>query len=588
MNAEKHMKINGIRVPFTDEKNVLELVRKTGIDLPTFCYHSQLSTYGACRMCIVEDSRGGIFASCSEVPKDGMEIVTNSPRLRKYRKNILRLLLASHCRECTTCDMSNDCVLQDMTSRYGIHDVKYDATGMAYKHWFDIDISSPSIVRDQNKCIYCGDCVRVCSEVQNVGCIDFHGRGYDMEVGPAFSDPIAEPDCVGCGQCAAVCPTAAIVVRDDTKAVWEALFDKNIKVVAQVAPAVRTALGEEFDMDKGEDVMPMINAALRLLGFDEVYDTSFAADLTIMEETAEFLSKLAADEDESRHCEERSDEAIQNGAKYPLFTSCCPAWVKYVENRRPEILPYVSTCKSPQQMFGSVLKEFERVRSDADGRKVYVVSVMPCTAKKGERLRPEFETEGEQDIDAVITTQELANMIYEAGIDFKNLPREAGDLNFGMYSGAGVIFGVSGGVTEAVVRRVSEDKTHAGIESIRRSGVRKHDSVRAIEVPYGDKTLRACIVHGLKAADALIEDIKAGREHFDFVEVMTCPAGCISGGGQPRNFEPGNRTYRSEGLYKSDKMTRISTSDTNPAIDFAYNEVIKDKAHDLLHVPHRS
>jgi NADH-quinone oxidoreductase subunit G len=571
----KKMIINGRQVPFTDEANVLDVVRKAGIDLPTFCYYSELSTYGACRMCIVEDERGKIFTSCSEVPRDGMVIHTNTANLQRHRKNILRLLLASHCRECTTCSKSVDCRLQELARRFGIHQIKFDKSEKALKDWYEIDTSSPSIVRDSNKCICCGDCVRMCSEKQNVGCIDFAHRGWDMMVGTAFDMPLGETNCIGCGQCAAVCPTGAIVVKDDTKKLWNVIHDRTKRVIVQVAPAVRVAFGEEFDMPEGENTMPLIVAALRRIGFDEVYDTSFAADLTVMEESAELLERLKTPHD------------------MPLFTSCCPAWVKYAESRRPELMPHISTCKSPMQMFGSVIKEQVRTgtlddnRGVKDDRDVVTVAVMPCTAKKGEILRPEFIHDGIPETDFVITTQELANMVWEAGIEFSDLEPEACDMTFGMYSGGGLIFGVSGGVTEAVIRRVAADKSYSAIENIKYIGVRGVEGIKAFELPYGDITLRIAVISGLANLETLLERIHSGEERFDFVEVMTCPNGCVNGGGQPfsHNFTD---QPRARGLYASDKLTRIRNSDSNPMVKYAYDKIIKDKAHELLHIENRA
>jgi NADH-quinone oxidoreductase subunit G len=556
-----------MRVPFTDESNVLDVVRKAGIDLPTFCYHSDLSTYGACRMCIVEDDKGKIFTSCSETPRDGMEIRTHTRKLQKHRKNILRLLLASHCRECTTCAKSVDCQLQELARRFGIHLIKYDKSGTAEKLFYDIDESSPSIVRDKNKCIVCGDCVRMCSEKQNVGCIDFTHRGWDMMVDTAFEVPLAETDCVGCGQCAAVCPTGAIVVKDNTSEIWNAIHDPNKKVIFQIAPAVRFAFGEEFDLPKGTNAMPLMVAALRRMGVDEIYDTSFAADLTVMEESAELLACL---EDESR---------------LPLFTSCCPAWVKYAENRRPELLPHISSCKSPMQMFGAVIKENERI-NPTDGREIVTVAVMPCTAKKGEIQRPEFERDGIRDTDYVVTTIEIANMVWEAGIEVESIEPEAGDMIFGSYSGGGLIFGVSGGVTEAVIRRVLADKTHNSFENIKHIGVRGISGIKAFELPLGERTLRIAVVSGLRNANVLIDRIKAGEEYFDFVEVMTCPNGCVNGGGQPFSHDAAEQP-RAKGVYASDMLTPIRASDMNPAVDYTYENIIKGRAHEMLHVPER-
>ncbi|WP_027399804.1 [FeFe] hydrogenase, group A [Anaerovorax odorimutans] len=568
--SQNYMIINGEKVPYTDERNILEVVRKAGIDLPTFCYYSDLSIYGACRMCIVEDNRGGIITSCSTPPKNGMEIKTNTPKLHKHRKLILKLLLSSHCRECTTCSKSGDCRLQDLARRFGIQQIKFDKTQKAYKDEYTIDRSSPSITRDPNKCIQCGDCVRMCSENQNVGAIDFALRGYELMVCPAFDDPIAETDCVNCGQCAAVCPTAAIVVNNQVEEAWKAIYDKNKRVVVQIAPAVRVALGEEFDLPPGESVMPLIVAAMRKIGFDEIYDTSFSADLTVIEESNEFLEKL------------------KSGAKLPLFTSCCPGWIKYVENRHPDLLPQISSCKSPMGMFSSVFKEYaSKPENKMDDRETFVIAIMPCTAKKYEASREEFKTngkvDGKYDTDLVLTTQELANMIWEAGVEFNELVPEASDMPFGMYSGAGVIFGVTGGVTEAVIRRLVPTKDHTTFNNITYSGVRGLEGVKVFEIPYGDRTLKLAVVSGLKNTEELIQKVKSGEEHYDFIEVMACPTGCIGGGGQPQSSRE-TKTLRAQGLYSTDKMTRIKHSDANPIIEPIYKDIIKDKAHELLHV----
>lgn len=564
--SQKFMIINGERVPFDKEKNILEVVRNAGIELPTFCYYSELSIYGACRMCIVEDKWGGIITSCSTPPKNNMEVRTNSPKLHKHRKMILKLLLSSHCRECTTCAKSKDCRLQDLARRFGIRQIKFDKTEKAYKDEYEIDKSSKSIVRDPNKCIQCGDCVRMCSESQNVGAIDFASRGYNLMVCPAFNDPLAETDCVNCGQCAAVCPTAAIVVKNQAEEAWKAIYDKNIKTVVQVAPAVRVALGEEFGIEDGESVMPLLVAALRKLGFDEIYDTAFSADLTVLEEANEFLEK------------------IESGAELPMFTSCCPAWIKYAENKHPDLMSKISSCKSPMGMFSSVIKEDAKLKNEE--KKIYSIAIMPCTAKKYEASRDELATEGIPDTDLVLTTQELANMIWEAGIDFENLEPEAHDMPFGMYSGAGIIFGVTGGVTEAVIRRLVEKKDNLTLTNISYCGVRGLDGVKSFEIPFGDKNLRIAITNGLKNADELIKKIKNGEEHFDFIEIMACPTGCIGGGGQPQSSRE-TKEKRAKGLYTTDKMTKIRSSDVNPVIGPIYENIIKDKAHQLLHVHYR-
>ena len=558
----KYMIIDGNRVEFDKEKNILDVVRKSGIDLPTFCYYSELSIYGACRMCVVEDERGGIIASCSTPPKDKMSIKTNTPKINQHRKMILELLLASHCRDCTICEKNGKCKLQELALRFGVKKIRFKDTHKVQK----LDTSSRAIIRDPNKCILCGDCVRVCNEVQNVGAIDFAYRGPKMEVSPAFERNLSETDCVSCGQCAAVCPTGAIIVRSDAASVWEAIYNKKQRVVVQIAPAVRVALGEEFGIKHGENVMNKIVAAMRRIGFDEIYDTSLTADTTIIEETKEFLEKL-----------ESGDNS------YPLFTSCCPAWVRYVETKHPELLRYVSSCKSPMQMFGSIVKEYFKERDEKEGKETISVAVMPCTAKKSEAAREEFVRNGIRDIDYVITTTELCRMITELGIKFDEIEAEAPDMPFSVHSGAGVIFGTTGGVTEAVIRGVVEDKSMKALKNIEFIGVRGMDGIKALELPMGDKTLRIGVVSGLNNAEQLIERIESGEEHFDFVEVMACPGGCIGGAGQPFSFSK-VKEERMKGLYKDDKVTEIKRSQENPMITSLYNGLLKDRSHELLHV----
>ncbi len=553
--ADNFMMIDNIPVPIAGEKNILELIRKAGIDLPTFCYHSELSIYGACRMCMVENKWGGIEAACSTPPKPGAEIYTNTPRLRKYRKMILELLLSNHCRDCTTCEKDGKCKLQELAGRYGIRTVRFENTAADH----DIDDSSLSITRDRNKCILCGDCVRVCNEVQHVGAIEFTNRGSKMRVATAFDEPIANSPCVGCGQCAAVCPTGAIVIKDDSVRLWNELSEKDVKVIAQIAPAVRVAVAKEFGMSE-KDVMGKIVASLRRLGFDEIFDTATGADLTVLEEANEFIERL------------------KSGENIPLFTSCCPAWVRFCEQNYPELLPNVSTCKSPMQMFGAVIKEQEKTSR----RKIISVAVMPCTAKKFEAARQEFTVDGEPIINYVITTQELIQMIKEAGIVFSEIENESIDMPFGSISGAGVIFGVTGGVTEAVIRRISSDKSLTGLRSLAYTGVRGLEGVKELTVKYGDRDVRIAVVSGLGNADALIKRIKEG-EHFDLVEVMACPGGCINGGGQPSGGYA-DRVERSAALYESDRVCANKRSEENPLMMQLYNGLLRGKVHELLHV----
>ena len=555
----KYMTINNRQVAFDDEKNVLQVIRKSGINLPTFCYHSELSTYGACRMCVVEDNRGRIFASCSETPRDGMVIFTNTPRLQHHRKMILELLLASHCTDCATCHVDGRCTLQDLSRQLGVKFIRFNND----KEKLPIDESSDSIVIDPNKCILCGDCVRTCEEIQGIGVLDFAHRGSKMRVMPAFNKEMAATDCVGCGQCRVSCPTGAITVKHNISPIWAALADPNVRVVVQIAPAVRIAIGDLFGIPKGENSLGKLVTALRMMGFDEVYDTNFGADLTVIEESKEFIERL------------------ESGENLPLFTSCCPAWVKFCENRHPDLVKHISTCRSPQQMFGALIKEEARVKGET--RKTMMVSIMPCTAKKGEILRPEHFTDGEQDVDYVLTTSEVSRMIKEAGIDLSKIEPETMDMPFGLSSGAAAIFGVSGGVTEAVIRHVVGSSKPEILEKISHIGVRGDEGLKEITLPFGDRELKIAIVSGLKNADDLLKKIKAGEVYYDFVEVMACKRGCIAGGGQPLPIGPRTRKVRMEGLYKIDKEIQMKRSAENPLVMGLYDTLLNGKVHKLLH-----
>lgn len=555
--------INGKKVEFTDEKNVLTIIRKAGIDMPTLCYHSELSTFGACRLCTVENDRGQCFASCSEEPRDGMVIYTHTERLRRHRKLIVELLLAAHCRDCTTCVKSGECVLQDLAHKMGIREVRFQD----YKELKPVDYSSPSIVRDPNKCILCGNCVRVCSEIQGVGVLGFAHRGTEAEVTPAFNKKLSQTQCVSCGQCRVFCPTGALTIRTHMDEVYAALGDPNTRVVAQIAPAVRVAVGDAFGLPNGENAMGKVVAALHAMGFDEVFDTSYSADLTVMEESAEFLDR------------------VKNGGKLPLLTSCCPAWVKFVDNEFPEMKENVSTCRSPQGMFSAVIKDYYRDPANSGGKKTFVVSIMPCTAKKMEAIRPNSFTKGEQDTDVVLTTTELTRMIKNFGIAFDKIEPEACDMPFGLSSGGGVIFGVTGGVTEAVLRRLADDHNAATLNAIAACGIRGDEGIKEATIPYNGMDVKICVVSGLANARKVMEQVESGEKEYHLIEVMACRRGCIMGGGQPIPAGPRHKAARAKGLYKADKDRILRKSDENPLMDVFYNGYFKGKAHELLHNP---
>jgi len=557
----EYMIIDGIKAEIEGEKNVLELARKVGIEIPAFCYDPELSIYGACRMCMFEDERGRFDAACSTIPRAGMVVKTNTPKLRKYRKMILELLLANHCRDCTTCQMSGKCRLQEFAHRFNIEGIRFPNNYADMKP----DQSSYSILRTPSKCILCGKCVRMCNEVQNVGAIDYAFRGSKMKIATAFDGDIVNSPCVGCGQCAAVCPTGAITIRDDADLVWNAIGDPNVEVSVQIAPAVRVGLGVEFGYQEGENVMGKLVTALKEMGFDKVYDTNIGADLTIMEESNELINR------------------VKKGGKLPMFTSCCPAWIKYAENKYPELLDNISTCKSPMQMLAALVKDSYK------GEKKHVhVAIMPCSAKKAEARREEFNG----DVDYVLSTQEVVRMISEAGINFKYLEESLCDNPCVEYTGASVIFGASGGVMEAALRTAVETISGKELEDVEFKEVRGMEGVKEAVYQAGDLKVKVAVVSGLKNASIICDKVKAGEADYQFIEIMSCPGGCVNGGGQPfvdafTRSDVDYKALRAGGLYKDDSSMRKRKSHENMTIKSVYDNYLGEigghKAHKLLH-----
>ena len=560
--AKGIMIVDGQRVPFDGEKNVLAVIRKAGIDIPTFCYYSELSVHGACRMCMVEDVKTGkLDASCSMEPRDGMEIRTNTAKLLKHRRMILELLLASHDCSCTTCAKSGNCRLQELAQRFGVRHIRFSDTRPRREK----DYTSDAIFRDPNKCILCGDCVRVCEELQGQGILNFAFRGSELQVMPAFDRKLEATKCVGCGQCAAVCTTGAITVNDQIGTAWRAIHDPKKRVVVQIAPAVRVAIGEAFGLPAGTNAIDQLTTALKLMGADEVYDTNFGADMTTISEAEEFLQRL------------------KTGGPFPMFTSCCPAWVKYLELNDPKYLHNISTCTSPMEMFAAVIRDKYAAKDAADGRTTYQIAIMPCTAKKMEAARPEFTHDGRPDVDLVLTTRELVDMIREAGIQLPELELESPDLPFGLGSGAAVIYGVTGGVAEAVVRHCLPDKSKNALRAVRVTDLRGDGAIREVTLTVEGQELRIAIVNGLIHAKELIADIEAGKRSYHLVEVMTCKGGCVGGAGQPYGLS-GVKKQRGEGLYAADASAMFKRAEKNPIVTAMLKEYGEERCHELLHV----
>lgn len=564
--------IDGITVEVPSDFTVIEAAAKAGIRIPQLCYHPELSKEGACRVCVVEIVGGrGLGAACVYPVADGMVVYTNTPKVRETRKAVVELLLANHPQDCLFCQKNQDCELQQTAADLGIREVPYTgATRSAEK-----DESNPSLVRDPNKCILCGRCIRACHERQGLDVYAFVNRGFKTIVEPAFGLGLDQVACTYCGQCAAVCPTAAICERDDTEKVFAALADPKKYTIVQTAPATRVALGEALGLPAGEVVTGKMVAALRRLGFDKVFDTDFSADLTIMEEGHEFLDRVV------------------NGGVLPMITSCSPGWINFIEIKYPDLLPHLSTAKSPQGMFGALAKTYWPETQGIAVEDIYSVSIMPCTAKKAECVRPQLQSNpGIPDVDTVLTTRELARMIKNAGIDFKNLPEEEYDSPLGSSTGAAAIFGVTGGVMEAALRTVyAVLNSGEDIPGIAFQPVRGMEGIKeaTIEVPVnGEKVnVKLAVAHTLKNAKILMDKVRAGKADYHFIEVMACPGGCIGGGGQPQPVNAEIRAARTAALYSVDEAKALRQSHKNPDIAALYEKwlgkPLGEKAHHLLH-----
>ncbi|MCR4419291.1 MAG: NADH-dependent [FeFe] hydrogenase, group A6 [Clostridia bacterium] len=565
MGDKVALTIDGLRVEVEPGTTVLKAAQLAGIHIPTLCYLEGINEIGACRICLVEiEGARNLSASCVTPVSEGMVVRTNTPRVRAARRFNLELLLSNHKMECPTCVRNLNCELQDLARALGVREVRFEGARVSYPP----DTSTPALVRDPEKCILCRRCVAVCEKVQGVRAIAPLERGFEAVIGPAFQAPLMDVACVQCGQCILVCPVGALYEKDYTEEVWAALADPDKFVVVQTAPATRVSIGEEFGLSPGAISTGKMVAALRRLGFDRVFDTDFAADLTIMEEGSEFI------------------ERFKKGERLPLLTSCSPGWIKFIEHFYPELLPNLSTCKSPQQMFGAIAKTYYASKVGIDPSRMVVVSIMPCTAKKFEAQRPEMRSSGYQDVDYVLTVRELARMIRQAGIDFARLPEEQYDDPLGESTGAAVLFGATGGVMEAALRTAYELLTGKELPTLRFEPVRGLEGIKEATVEINGTPVRVAVAHSLGYARQLLERVKAG-EQFHFIEIMACPGGCLGGGGQPIPTNTEIRARRMAGIYTADERMVIRKSHENPSVQALYREFLGrplgEKSHHLLH-----
>ncbi len=566
------LKINGINVSAPAGSTILEAARIAGIKIPTLCFLKEINEIGACRMCIVEvKGARNLVAACVHPINEGMEVLTNTPKIIESRKRTLELILSDHEKKCLSCVRNGKCELQELCQELGVADEDYFE---GESNHYDLDTSAAHMIRDNNKCILCRRCSAVCEKVQTVGVIGPNNRGFDTFIGSPFEMGLGDTSCVSCGQCIAACPTGALYEKDFTDDVLAAIADPNKHVLVQTAPAVRAALGEEFGYPMGTDVEGKMAAALRRIGFDKVFDTDFSADLTIMEEAHEFLDR------------------VQNGGVLPIITSCSPGWVKYCEHYYPEQLDHLSSCKSPQQMFGAIAKTYYAEKFNIDPKDIVCVSVMPCTAKKFELGRDDENAAGVPDVDISITTRELARLIRKTGINFRSLPDEDFDEPLGESTGAGVIFGATGGVMEAALRTAVEKLTGEELPSLDFKEVRGTDGIKEASYNVAGMDVKVAVASGLSNAKVIMDKIRNGEADYHFVEIMCCEGGCVNGGGQPqvhadiRNFED-VRAIRAKVLYDNDAAKTIRKSHENPSIKRVYDEYLgepgSEKAHHILH-----